>query len=300
MKLTETVRKFLEKEHQGGELLLALSGGADSLSLFHALRQLEVKFSVAHVNHGLREESHFEEAELQKFAEQAHIPFFLKRLQLHDGPNLEERARLERYQFFETLAKEHSIEAVLLGHHADDQGETLLKRLFEGTSLRKWHGILPVTQKNDLTLWRPLLNTRKKVIVAWLKELGIAPFEDWTNTSDKNLRGKLRTTIFPFLSQQFGKEIISPLLQHQQDVLECVDFLDELAKNYTLDTDIFQIPKTHRALQKHLIRKWLEKKGASIATSVLHDLIESLSQNGLRSFHTSYQQLFLLDCKIYF
>ncbi len=299
MQIKEVVRKFLKKEHKGGELLLALSGGPDSLSLFYALLQLNVKFSVAHVNHRLRVESDEEEAQLRQLVELAGIPLFVKRLTL-EGPNLEEKARDERYAFFESLFLERNFEAVVLGHHADDQGETLLKRLFEGSSLRKWHGIQPISKQGPLTLFRPLIDVRKKEIVAGLDTMGVTSFEDKTNLSDSNLRGKLRKNLFPYLTEQFGKEVVAPLLQHQKEVAECIDLMDELTKEYRLDADLFEIPRIHSSLQKHLVRKWLERRKVSIAAPTLESLIRSIPLSGKRSFPTQKNPLFLVDCKIYF
>ncbi len=300
MKIREIVRKFLERECAGGELLLALSGGPDSLSLFYALLQLRVKFSVAHVNHGLREKSSVEEAKLRQIVEEASIPFFVKRLSLESGGNLEERARIERYAFFEELISSKHYEAVVLGHHADDQGETLIKRLFEGASLRKWHGMQPVSKRGSLTLFRPLLTVRKKEIVSWLEKLGVVSFEDWTNLSDQNLRGRLRTNLFPHLNEQFGKDIVSPLIHHQKEVAECVDLLDELTKHVPLETEELNIPPLHPALQKHLVRKWLEHKETAMAATTLDDLIFSIPLSGKRSFPTQKKPINLVDCKIYF
>src|SRR6476620_6970567 len=124
-------------------MLLALSGGPDSLSLLHLLlncqKKLQFTFGIAHIDHRWRSESKEEAESLRQLAETHQISFHLKVLDPSSFQgNLEENCRQKRLEFFRQLCHEYRYQAVLLGHHANDQAETVLKRLLEGSG---WNGL---------------------------------------------------------------------------------------------------------------------------------------------------------------
>lgn len=175
------------------------------MALYHLLKEHKIPFEVAHVNHRwCKEEDEIADA-VQKICEQDHIPFHLKVLHL-SGANLEDRCREERIAFFMSLSS-----CIVLGHHADDQAETVLKRVFEGAKLHKLKGLSVMSQRAEHLFYRPLLSVRKKVIVDWLEQRQIAFFEDKTNDDPKYLRNRMRQELMPLLSKQFGKEIAPSL-----------------------------------------------------------------------------------------
>ena len=126
--------------HSSSPLLLALSGGPDSLCLFYALlkyrNESNTPFHVAHVNHNWREKSVLEAQTLEQLASKHQVPFHLKILDpsLLRG-NLEAACREERYQFFASLCQFNQFQGVLTGHHQGDQAETIFKRILEGARL---------------------------------------------------------------------------------------------------------------------------------------------------------------------
>ena len=146
MKIKQELRRFLRAHYsQGRELLLALSGGPDSQALFHLLVEFRYPFRVAHVDHAWRPESAKEAKALEELCRQHKIPFHLKTLNPDEMQgNLEDACRQERLSYFQELSTQWNCQAVVLGHHADDQAETVLKRLFEGASLEKLAGIRSV------------------------------------------------------------------------------------------------------------------------------------------------------------
>lgn len=220
------VSHFLNRHYNPKKsVLLALSGGPDSLALLHLLlgyqKDRPLKFAIAHVDHGWRPESIVESEQLQELAKELQIPFHLKTLdpQLLSG-SLEDASRKERLHFFRDLCRKYDYQAVLLGHHADDQAETVLKRVLEGSTLEHLAGIEEISFVEDVTLWRPLLNISKKSLQIYLQNHNQTGFDDYTNRDPRFLRGRFRTEIIPELAKSFGKEISSSLCHLSQEAKE--------------------------------------------------------------------------------
>lgn len=232
MKLEKIIYDFL-KTHVDQPFLLALSGGPDSLCLYHLLLQAKVFFGVAHVNHNWRKESCEEAAILQRMAQANGVPFHLKALNpIELQGNLEEACRNERLKFFGELCHAHGYQAVMLGHHADDHAETVLKRIFEGSDLTLLSGLQRVKRMENLTLWRPLLGIKKVEILAWLEAKSITPFEDKTNADERFLRGRMRAKIVPELARTFGKEIGTALCHLAEESQELQEHIAKIAEPY--------------------------------------------------------------------
>ena len=226
-----TVKKFLEKTWDfKTPLLLALSGGPDSLALFYLLKDIHppIPFAIAHVDHGWREKSGQEAQSIAHLAKKYGIPFHLKKLEISkDSSNLEDLCREARLQFFKELIKKEGYAAVLLAHHGDDQAELILKRIFEGAPITTLRGMPLVVQHEDIFLWRPLLTLKKRDLEEWLNQRGKVAFQDETNLSPRFLRGRMRTSLLPFLSKEFGKEISPRLLRWGKEADELQSFIQE-------------------------------------------------------------------------
>jgi tRNA(Ile)-lysidine synthase len=215
------------------KILLALSGGPDSLALFYLflayVRRMKglFSFAAAHVDHGWREESTEECLQLQKLAEGYQISFFSCRLDsAKTSDNKEAFCRMERLKFFKEIYGAEGFTALALGHHADDQAETVFKRLCEGSHLLDVKAMEEVSLLEGMTAWRPLLSFRKEEISAWLESKNIISFDDSTNYDQKFLRSRLRQTILPSLSQQFGKDICKPLCRIGKEASELSSFVE--------------------------------------------------------------------------
>ncbi len=211
-------------------VLLALSGGIDSLALFYSLlkyaQKKEFMFAAAHVDHGWRQESQSEAKSLEKLCHDNDVPFHLKTLdpKTLEG-NLEEACRLERLHFFGELSLEYDYQAVLLAHHADDLAEGVIKRLFEGVTLSKLSSMSKISFFEGLPLWRPFLKIPKKKLEEYINSLKVPFVDDPTNRDMKFLRSRLRGKIFPFLSEVFGKEIAKPLAEIAEESEELKSYL---------------------------------------------------------------------------
>jgi tRNA(Ile)-lysidine synthase len=273
--LKQTVQKFLNQYHQVGDpLLLALSGGSDSMALYHVLKTLRVDFAVAHVNHNWRPESKAEADQLQRLVS---TTFHLHALDPKSlTGNLEDACRGERLAFFKKLCADYGYKAVIMGHHADDQAETVLKRLFEGASIAQLGGIREVSSNEGVEIWRPLLTISKGSIIDYCSKGGIAFFDDYTNRDERYLRARMRQTLMPMLSQAFKKEIAKPLAKLGSDSQELKDYLDQkvelLLKNKVQINGRWRLDlsESHPVEIKHLLKRFL---GSSAQIDDAADLI---------------------------
>lgn len=165
MREQDFLNHFLRKEYfkKHSKVVLALSGGLDSMFLFHLLstyqEELEIKLILAHVNHKQRSESDWEENELRKLADVAGLPICITSF---SGDFSEARAREFRYDFFRKIMKEVGATALVTAHHADDQVETILMRFIRGSRLRHLIGIKESQVVDDIEIIRPLLHFHKK------------------------------------------------------------------------------------------------------------------------------------------
>ncbi len=309
MMLKTELKTFIQKHWDGHRpLLLALSGGPDSLMLLQLLLKLKIdlhfEFAIAHVDHRWRPSSEEEAKSLEQSAQQRGIPFHLKILSPNTlKGNLESACREERFLFFRQLCLEHGYQAVLLGHHADDQAETVLKRIFEGTSLPYLTALRPVTCLSQLTLWRPLLNCRKNDLIEELKSCGIKAFEDETNKDPRFLRARFRTKLLPLLANEFGKEINTHLKNLGSEAQELNAYLDEQTQfSYSklligpfgsmLDlTKTLPMPPLE---QKHLIRRFCKNCGLSISKEALATAVHLLTHGiANKSISCGKQKLYI-------
>ena len=155
MRDQDFLNHFLQKEYfkKHSKVVLALSGGLDSMFLFQLLstyqNELEIELILAHVNHKQRRESDWEENELRKLADAAELPIYITSFL---GDFSEARAREFRYDFFRKIMKEIGATALVTAHHADDQVETILMRLIRGSRLRHLTGIKESQVVDDIEI----------------------------------------------------------------------------------------------------------------------------------------------------
>jgi tRNA(Ile)-lysidine synthase len=182
-----------------GTALVAVSGGPDSLALLDILHR-EVAahgraLAVGHVDHGISTDSAAVAARVAHEAATRSLPFFARRLELGAGAS-ETAARKARRTALKELAGDAGASSIVLGHHADDQAETVLLRMLRGSGPAGLAGM--ATQRG---LWvRPLLGERRAALSAWLAERGITPWTDPANSDPRHLRSWLRTAVIPVLA----------------------------------------------------------------------------------------------------
>ncbi|WP_116787762.1 tRNA lysidine(34) synthetase TilS [Flavobacterium psychrotrophum] len=203
------------------KLLLATSGGVDSVVLVHLFKALGYNIFIAHCNFGLRgDESDGDEQFVRNYAAENNIPIFVTHFDTkalaHDAKvSIQVAARQLRYAWFEELIRDNNLDYLLTAHHLDDSVETFLINFTRGTGL---DGLLGIPQQNG-NIVRPLLPFTRNDIEAYAKANNIAWREDSSNASDKYLRNKLRHTIVPILKElnpSFADSFVQTLTNLQQ------------------------------------------------------------------------------------
>ena len=253
-------------------VLVAVSGGADSLALLyglHALRaQLNCELHVVHLNHCIRPDAdadaefvqqHAADLELPCTIQYAEVPRLAKQWKL----SVETAGRKARYQFYESVCTEMSATKVALGHHQDDIAETVLMNLIRGSGTAGLKGIAPV---RDIKFIRPLVGSTRQQIEAFLTSIGITPRQDTTNTDVNYLRNRVRHELIPQLARDYNPNIKTGL-SRTADVLGTEsEYLDTVArkafetcriqsphKNVVLNRVKFR--QYHIALQRRMLRQ---------------------------------------------
>ncbi len=222
------------------KILIAISGGVDSIVLTHLCHQLNLNIALAHCNFNLRgKESDADEEFVLQLAEDLNLEVFIKSFDTKgysDKNKLSTQmaARKLRYDWFEELAEQLQFDYILTAHHADDNLETFLINFSRGTGL---DGLTGIPEVND-NIVRPLLPFPRETIEAYAKEHDFKWREDSSNASTKYLRNKLRHDVIPIL-----KTINSQLLQNFQSTLrnlnDAADIVEEgveVALNRTIET----------------------------------------------------------------
>jgi tRNA(Ile)-lysidine synthase len=181
----------------GTRIAIAVSGGADSVFLLHALHELALAVAVLHINHHLRgPESDADEAFVRDLAHRLNLPIHVLDAPIATG-NTEQEARRARYDFFQTQIANGTCDAIATGHTLDDQAETVLYRFIRGAGTAGLSGILPVTESHII---RPLIELRRTEIRAWLIERQIPWREDSSNSDTDFARNRIRAHHLPELT----------------------------------------------------------------------------------------------------
>lgn len=184
-------------------ILIALSGGVDSVVLSHLMCRANYKISLAHCNFHLRdEESNRDEAFVRSWAKENNIPLFVKEFDTYqymkeNKLSLEMAARDLRYNWFNSLLESEGFTCLCTAHHLDDSIETFFINLLRGTGIAGLHGI---KVKNDKIV-RPLLFATREEILSYAKQNNISYVEDSTNSETKFTRNKIRHNLFPVLRE---------------------------------------------------------------------------------------------------
>ena len=231
MGLTHAVERTIRRHAMlaGGEtVLVAVSGGADSVALLHLLRELApawgLTLRVLHVDHDLRPGSARDAEFVRALGARLGVPVDVERVQVGPG-SVEAAARAARYGALETWAARLGATRIALGHTADDQAETVLMRVLAGAGVRGLAAIPPVRG----AIVRPLIEVRGAALRDALTTAGLSWVEDETNREPKFLRNRIRHELLPLLAASYITEVVPALTRVARLARETVDALDRAA-----------------------------------------------------------------------
>lgn len=260
----------------GQALLVAVSGGQDSLCLAKLLLDLRPKWDwhvgVAHCNHAWRPDSRANADHVAKLVEDWYLPYYL--VTAEQPAKSEAAARQWRYQTLVTLARQHHYTNLVTGHTASDRAETLLYNLLRGSGA---DGLQALTWKRSLgegvQLARPLLEATRRETAAFCQELGLPVWEDTTNQDLHYARNRIRQELMPYLEQHFNPRVQETLAQTAELLRADVDYLETAARSLlqeaiaAAETPVPQQFGLNRrllqtaplALQRRVVRQFLQQ-----------------------------------------
>lgn len=233
--MLEKINSFIKKHHlflKNQKLLLATSGGIDSMFLTHLLHNNNFTFALAHCNFQLRnEESDGDKKFIADYCKKNNIELYTIDFETESYANenklsIQETARKLRYQWLEKTRRENSFDYILTAHHLDDNIETLLFNLTKGTGLKGIRGMLPKNGK----LVRPLLEISKDEIKKYVTENNLSYREDSSNASDKYDRNKIRQSVLPVLNT-VNKNLHKTFINHFQTFRD-IEKMHQTVLNY--------------------------------------------------------------------
>jgi tRNA(Ile)-lysidine synthase len=286
----------------GQAVLVAVSGGLDSMTLLQALRQLSSRhrwrLTVAHFNHQLRgRSSNADEKLVRQTATAMRLPFVAGRANVREFAgkaklSVEMAARKLRHDFFARMAKERKIRVIALAHHADDQVELFFLRVLrgaggEGVAGMKWHSPSPVDSK--IMLVRPLLDATKAELRGFAREDKIRFREDATNTSLDQPRNRVRNELLPLLQRRYQPALAKTVLRLMEIVGAEADLVGEIARQWLKKTGGDGPPgrprtprrgvPTFKDLPVAVQRRSLQLQLSEAGVTADFELIESLRQS---------------------
>ena len=259
--------KMLER---GDKILVALSGGPDSVALLYFLKKSGKNIAAAHLNHCIRKKDAIaDEKFVKELCSVWKIPLYVKRADINklskkNKVSLEEAGRNERYLFFESLAAKKGFDKIALAHNADDNVETFLMRLLRGTGLKGLCGIPPKRGK----IIRPLIGVWKKDILRYCKAKHLRYRTDETNFVPKFTRNKVRNVIIPELERKdprIKSKVLGCIRGFRKDYELLSEYLGNITKKILKEQkqgvliDRGALEELPKGIKGHVVRKAVEK-----------------------------------------
>ncbi|WP_196247004.1 tRNA lysidine(34) synthetase TilS [Clostridium novyi] len=261
------------------KVVVALSGGPDSICLLHILHtlkdELNISIVAAHVNHCLRgEAADNDEMYVKKICEELGIQCFVKREDVHRiskerGISCEMAGREVRYQFFEEVLHKINGNKIAIAHNANDQAETVLMRILRGTGLEGLVGIRPV---RDNIFVRPIINLTRDEIENYCEVNKLNPRIDKTNFENIYTRNKIRLELIPYIQKNFNSDVIEVLNRFSDTVKVDNEYINNVAKEkYNEYSEISE--------EKIILKGQLFKEHEAILTRVIRIAIKNIKGN---------------------
>ena len=244
-------------------LVVATSGGPDSMALLHLLKTNNYNVICAHVNHNLRSVSDEEYIFVENYCKENNIIFEGMKIEGYKNNKFTEfEAREKRYNFFETILKKYKTDILLTAHHGDDLIETILMRIIRGSNLNGYKGFSKLSTYKDFKIIRPLVFYTKQDIENYIENNNIPCVYDESNKSKKYTRNRIRLDILPLLKQE-DKNIHKKFLTLNEELESTQDYINQEVEKNINDNfkdnklDLIKFNKLHNFIQKKEIEEIL-------------------------------------------
>tara|TARA_B100001063_G_scaffold152286_1_gene142082 strand:- start:43 stop:1323 length:1281 start_codon:yes stop_codon:yes gene_type:complete len=264
--LKETFKKTLNKTNKS-KFLLAISGGIDSMLLLKIATLIKddhrFNFRAIHINHNFSSNSVEMENHCLNMCAKYNLNLIIKNIRVSEHKNIEDQLRNKRYEcFFNNMYED---EALVMGHHENDQFETFLYRLFRGSSPRGLSSIKEISERNNRILCRPFLEVTKNSIVNVSKDLGLKYIHDYTNDDSSYDRNYIRNKIVPTITKRWENihNVMNHNIQLQNNYSLIVDDYCENIYGYIIKNtqlDIYKLLHYPKHLHSVFLRYWINKE----------------------------------------
>lgn len=296
-KVLETIKKY-NLISKNDKIVVAVSGGPDSMCLLHILLSLREEYNlelnVAHINHMIRENAIIDEEYVIAFCEENNVKLFVKKADVlsiskENRIGTEEAGRKVRYEFFNEVKEMTSSNKIAIAHNKNDKVETVLLNLIRGTGT---YGLIGIEPKNGIYI-RPLLEIERKDIEEYCKINNINPRIDESNFQNIYNRNKIRNVVIPFIEKEFNPNIINTISRLSDIVKEEENYFNELVeleyKNIVIEEtndyiklNLREFNKINIVIRKRLIFYTINKLlGNTMGIEKIHveDIIKLCSNN---------------------
>ncbi len=282
-RITDKLKKIIKKYDllkKNDKVLIAFSGGPDSVFLFHCINffreSLRLELELVYVNHKLREDADEDIKFVKEFAEKNEVRYYIKEADVKETAarekiSEEEAGREERYRIFFDIMKENNIDKIATGHNLDDNIETFIFRLLRGTALNGLKGI-PVKRG---VIIRPILEFRKDYILEVLDDAGEEYRLDSTNFETKYTRNKIRNLIFPLFSE------VNPLFREKiAGLIEEINNFEDIEKSEEPVLWLTDLRKMDKTMQNKRIFDLISMYDIEINREKIRQIGELINSKG--------------------
>ena len=236
-KVLETIKKYKLIE-KGDKIVVAVSGGPDSISMLDILlklkkrKEINCELIVAHINHMIREEATEDEQFVENFCKKNNLKCYIKRIDVPKYANNnkighEEAGRIVRYKFFDEIMEKESANKIAIAHNKNDKVETMIMNMLRGSGISGLKGI-EITRDNKYI--RPIIEIEREEIENYCEENNLRPRIDKTNFINDCTRNKIRNIAIPYIKKEFNPNFIETMNRLSNVIIEEDNFMKKITE----------------------------------------------------------------------
>ncbi len=299
--MLELLKEYVEQHElfkADEPILLAISGGVDSMVMAELFHRAKYNFAIAHCNFGLRgSESNHDEAFVESVARSYNVPFFVKHFKTREyaGFNkisVQMAARTLRYEWFEEIIHTEGFKAVATAHHLDDQIETFFINVLRGTGISGLHGILPIR----INIVHPMMFAFRRNIEEFASDEAIGFREDSSNRTTKYVRNKIRHDLIPLLGEinpEFRRTITSTIDRVREAELLLRNYINSITDKVLSEENGVRKIRIEQIRQYHPVGLYLFEilQPYNFNRSVCDEIAEALEEIPGKQFYSGTHRL---------